>query len=74
MKIDRVAVTYGELRSTGFPSFSNKRYEITLEATLTPRETAREVRERLTELAKREVKQEFGDNVDQMELPLDMPF
>ena len=72
MKIERVTVTYGELRSTGYPTFSNKRHELTLEATLEPGESARTVKDRLHELAKREVRVAFGDNVNQTEM--DLPF
>jgi len=72
MKIESVSVVYGELRSTGYPSFSNKRYEIQLSARLEPGESARAAKDKLTELAKREVKSFFGDNVDQTEL--DLPF
>jgi UDP-N-acetylmuramyl pentapeptide synthase len=72
MKINRVEVTYGELRSTGYPTFSNKRHELTLGATLEAGESARAVHAKLSELAKREVRKAFGDNVDQSEL--DLPF
>jgi len=72
MKINKVAVTYGELRSTGYPTFSNKRHELTLEASLEPGESARNVKDRLQDLAKREVCKAFGDNGDQLEL--DIPF
>ena len=72
MKIFRVTINYGELRSEGYPNFSNKRYEIMLGAKLEEGESARTVKERLTELAKREVKYFFGDNVDQTEL--DLPY
>jgi len=72
MKIDRVAVTYGELRSTGYPTFSNKRHEVTLEAALEPGESARIVKDKLSELAVREVRKAFGDNMEQTEL--DLPF
>jgi hypothetical protein len=72
MKIDRVEVTYGELRSTGFPTFSNKRHELTLGAALEAGESARAVQAKLHELAKREVRRAFGDNVDQTEM--DLPF
>jgi hypothetical protein len=72
MKIDRVEVTYGELRSTGYPTFSNKRHELTLGAALEAGECARAVQAKLYELAKREVKKAFGDNVDQTEM--DCPF
>lgn len=70
MKINKVAVTYGELRSNGYPSFSNKRYEVTLEAELQQGETAGYVKQRLTEIAVREVRKYFGDNVDNDELGL----
>jgi len=70
MKIDRVEVTYGELRS--FPGFSHKRYDLTLGATLETGETATGVELRLRDLAMREVKRRFGDNVDQTEM--DLPF
>lgn len=70
MKIEKVSVTYGELRSAGYPSFSNKRYEMTLEASLQTGETARRVKERLTEIAINEVRKQFGDNVEQTELDL----
>jgi len=72
MKINKVSVTYGELRSTGYPSFSNKRYELTLEAELQTGDTATNVKQKLTEIANREVRKYFGDNVDQTEL--DLPF
>lgn len=74
MKINAVSITYGELRSTGFPSFSNTRHELTLGATLDPGETARTVQNQLMDIAKREVRRAFGDNVDQKELPLDIAF
>jgi hypothetical protein len=54
MKINKVSVTYGELRSAGYPNFSNKRYELTLEAELQQGETARDVKQKLTEIANRE--------------------
>jgi len=72
MKIDRVAVTYGELRSAGYPSFSNKRHEVTLGAMIEPGETARGVEQRLMEIAKREVKAAFGDVAEKTEM--DLPF
>lgn len=72
MKIEKVTVTYGELRSSGYRTFSNTRHEITLQASLETGESARDVKDRLGELAKREVRLAFGDNVDQTEL--DLPF
>jgi len=72
MKINRVEVTYGELRSEGYPTFSNRRYELTLGAELESGESARMAETRLFELAKREVRGMFGDIVEQTEL--DIPF
>ena len=71
MKIEKVSVTYGELRSAGYPTFSNKRHEITLEASLQPGDSARTVKEKLSEIAKREVKRAFEDPeiIAEMELP-----
>lgn len=63
MKIKSVSVTYGELRSTGYPTFSNTRHELTLEADLTEGDTPRGVCERLRSIAKHEVKKLFGDAV-----------
>ena len=70
MKIDRVEVTYGELRSHGYPTFSNQRYELTLGAVLESGESARMAESRLFELAKREVRSMFGDQVEQTELDI----
>ena len=72
MKIAQVSVCYGELRSTGYPSYSNKRNEVTLTAQLTEGETARNVKNRLAELARTEVQRLFGDAVeacDEMGVP-----
>lgn len=71
MKIDRVTIVYGELRSSSV-GYSNRRYEFGLSATLEPGESAEWVRKRLTELAQREVARYFGDNVNPSEL--DLPF
>lgn len=73
MKIDTVGVTYGELRSEGFPTFSNKRIEVTLSAKLEKGETPEEVKNRLYDLAKGTVKQKFGDKnpyQSELEIPL----
>lgn len=64
MKIAEISVRYGELRSTGYPSFSNKRIEVELGAILDHGEIPREVKERLHALARREVQMLFGDNVE----------
>lgn len=64
MVIDRVSVTYGELRSTGYPSYSNRRYEVTLAAALENGESAETVKVRLLDLCKREVAKFFGDKLE----------
>lgn len=73
MKIDRVSVRYGELRSSGYPSFSNTRHEVELSATLTEGETTNEVRLKLRQLAKDCVKEAFGDK-DAFQNEMDLPF
>lgn len=72
MKIQKVAITYGELRSKGFPLFSNERYELTLEALLEPGETAEGVRAILTDTARSKVRIHFGDPI--IENQMDIPF
>lgn len=72
MKIETVTVCYGELRSKGYPSYSNERYELTLQAKLEEGDKPREIKDRLTQLAKDEVRTHFGDNISQTEL--DIPF
>ena len=73
MKIDRVDITYGELRSSGYPSFSNKRIEVTLGAKLESGDVPEVIKERLLTLAKIAVKKEFGDkNPEQTEM--EIPF
>lgn len=69
MKIEKVGITYSELRTFG--NYENKRYGITLESSLEPGETASSVKARLTEIAKTEVKNFFGDNT---ESPMEAPF
>ena len=76
MRIFRVSVTYGELRSAGYPNFSNTRHEVSLTATLESGETAGQVARRLEELAKAEVKRRFGDPAStqtEMDLPYERP-
>jgi len=70
MKIEKVSVTYGELRSG--PGFTNTKHEIMLQAQLEPGENASTTKQRLHELAKMEVKKLFGDDTSQTEL--DIPF
>jgi len=67
MRIFRVGITYGELRSTGYPAFSNTRQEVTLLDTLDEGETAAEAVDKLKAHAKAKVEQLFGDPE---ELPL----
>ena len=73
MKIDSVAGTYGELRSSGYPNFSNKRIEVTLAARLETGETAEQVKERLFIHAKAAVKAKFGDQ-DSEQTEMEIPF
>jgi hypothetical protein len=61
MRIFRVGCTYGELRSSGYPSFSNTRHEVTLLASLEEGDTALEALAKLEGYAKAEVKRRFGD-------------
>jgi hypothetical protein len=71
MKIDHVSVRYGELRSSGYPDFSNKRHEVELSAALEPGDTANDVKETLLRHAKSAVRRMFGDKVndeDQMDI------
>jgi len=63
MKIATVVVRYGELRSTGYPSYSNKRIEVELGAELEHGEIPRECKERLLAMAKQEVHLAFGDKL-----------
>lgn len=64
MIIDRVSVTYGELRSSGYPSFSNTRREVTLGAQVEKGETPEQVYNELKQTAKQIIKQEFGDQIE----------
>jgi hypothetical protein len=76
MRIIRVGVTYGELRSTGYPSFSNVRHEASITAALEDGETGQDVIRKLEEFAKDEVKRRFGDATvaaSEMEKPYKKP-
>ena len=73
MVIETVTVTYGELRSRGYPDFSNNRHEVTLGARIEPSETAEEAKDKLFAYAKSAVKAKFGDaNAAQTEMTLPM--
>jgi hypothetical protein len=54
-------VNYGELRSTGYPSFSNTRHEVSILAALEEGETAQEAIRKLDLHARAEVQRQFGD-------------
>jgi hypothetical protein len=71
MKIDHVSVRYGELRSSGYPSFSNTRHEVELAASLEPGDTANDVKDTLLRHAIAAVRRMFRDKVndeDQMDI------
>lgn len=61
MRITSVAVRYGELRSTGYPSFSNVRHEIEIAAEVDSDEPPAEVHNRLQQIAKAAVREAFGE-------------
>jgi hypothetical protein len=73
MKISHVSVRYGELRSSGYPSFSNTRHEVELSASLEPGDTANDVKETLLRHAKSAVRRMFGDKASD-EVQMDIPF
>lgn len=61
MKITKVGVEYRELRSTGYPNFSNVTHGVTLEAEVGLEEQPVKVRAYLRTVAIQEVKTLFGD-------------
>ena len=71
MKIATITIRYGELRSTGYPSFSNKTIAVELGAELEHGEVPRACKDKLLALAKQEVALAFGDkvSVNEMEIP-----
>ena len=73
MKIDRITIRYGELRSSGYPSFSNERHETEISALLEEGDVPREIHTELLRLCKIEVLKAFGDNV-RSENQMDIPF
>ncbi len=74
MQITTVTVRHGELRSTGYPSFSNKRYEIELTAQLQAGETGSLVKAKLLEIARREVRLMFEGKIEPDEMQQPIPF
>lgn len=79
MKINTVTVRYGELRSTGYPAFSNRTCAIELTASLDSGDTAVVARDRLLRHAKASVSKMFTD-AESSTLPsdcgpeMDVPF
>jgi len=59
MKITTVSVRYSELRSTGYPSFSNRTCGIDLSASLDSGDSAVSCRDRLLKAARLSVKKMF---------------
>lgn len=74
MKIDRVTVRYGELRSSGYPHFSNRRFEIELSASLDSGETANQVKIMLMDHARQAVNLEFCGEIPAAMNDMDIPF
>ncbi len=74
MKITRVSVTYGELRSSGYPAFSNKRHETSLSAVLEEGETAQAVADSLRTAAIADVKRQFDGTKPDPNDPMQKPF
>lgn len=64
MKIDKVSIRYGELRSTGYPSFNNKRVEVEYSAIVEDGESVHAIEQYLLERAKSDVAHEFGNSKD----------
>jgi hypothetical protein len=62
MKITSVSVRYSELRSTGYPNFSNKTCGIELSANLDSGDTAVIARDRLYEAARTAVAKMFAQS------------
>lgn len=72
MKISTITVRYGELRSTGYPQFSNKRIEVELTANLEPGDVPSVAKNRLLATAHQIVESEFGGN--NVESAMEVPF
>lgn len=62
MKIGSVSVRYSELRSTGYPAFSNKACGIELAANLDSGDTAIIARDRLLKMARQSVAKMFAES------------
>ncbi|MEG8946622.1 hypothetical protein [Rosettibacter firmus] len=62
MKIEKIIVTYGETRHTDDPWHSYKRYELSMEVSLDPKDSRSYYRKLITEELVREVKRFFEEN------------
>lgn len=64
MQIKKITVEYKELRSTGYPNFSNQTYGIAYEAEITEDQNPDECRRELMQRVIKEVKQLHGERFD----------
>lgn len=72
MKINEVTIEYKELRSSGFPTFSNKTYGITYSAKLDDTDDADDIKRRLLAKAIKEVRLLHGDKIDDRQLEFNL--
>lgn len=70
MKIKTVTVEYKELRSAGYPNFSNKSFGICYSAEVESFDDPEDVKRKLLEKAIKEVKLLHGDKIDNFQLSL----
>ena len=64
MEIKEITVEYSELRSSGYPNFSNKKYGLSVSATVGENETPKQVKDTITKNIIDQVKMFFGDKID----------
>lgn len=64
LEITKVTAEYGELRSTGYPKFENKKHAISYEAQIGPDDDFDQLRRLLHARAVADVKRLFGDDVE----------
>lgn len=64
MKITKIGVEYKELKSSGYPSFSNTTYGVVYEAEVLESEDKEACRRDLMAKAIKDVKQLHGENMD----------
>jgi len=70
MRIKTVTVEYKELRSAGYPNFSNVTYGLNYTADVEENEDVNAVKRLLLEKAIKEVKLLHGDKIDDFQLKL----